>query len=244
MNAFHLTVGAFALACVADAAVAAAPPASATRFVPAPGLYKIEDVHELTASGPGGSVQRRTTTDPSSGDVDATFRRQDGSGGRFGVAGDGPQQVCIKPVKAARLPAGIQLDGCNAAQERVVGERLVANTSCPWGKVATSTRRIDARTWETTTDVTFAQDPAGAMSATGHPMLHAMAEQMAKEGSAEDRAAARRYLEEAKKAGAQQKIPSQAQLPPEVAAAMKSAGVGARTERSVQRLTRIGDCKG
>ncbi|MFC0253910.1 hypothetical protein [Massilia consociata] len=239
MKASHTMIAGLALALASAGASAAGAPDP--RFFPAPGLYKIETRQDSTAHNPAGKAQSRTAVDAATGAGNTSYRRIDGVAGSFATPGDGPQQVCIRPVKAGSLPQGMQIDGCSAGKGQVVGDSMVSSSSCPWGKVETRIRRIDARTWETTAHTTMTGAPSVADTAGGLLAMRRAAEKMAKEGTAEERAEARAFLEESKGLEAELQKHQKAALP---AAAMKSGAGPVQEYRTVQRMTRIGDCKG
>ncbi|KQQ91769.1 hypothetical protein ASF77_07510 [Massilia sp. Leaf139] len=230
----NIIAGALALALGAGGASAAD-----TRYLLPPGQYQIETVSDSSLANPAGSVGARTVTDGATGNIQAQVRRADGSRGSYALAGDGAQQVCIRPVKTVDIPKELLADGCTAGKGQVVGNQMVSVNSCSWGQVKTSLRQVDAKTWESTTESVFTGPPTRADTAGGLAFMRAMAEKMAKEGNAQERAEAERSLALFKQMQAGAK-----DLPPAPMAAMKTGGAGAATQKTTQRLTRLGDCKG
>lgn len=233
------TTNALAMLAILPAALAVPAGAASTvpdaRFHPAPGLYKLETLSDATAHQPAGRVQSRTAVDAATGAASTQFRRLDGSTGGHALPGDGPQQVCIRPLKAASLPQGMQVDGCRATPGRVVGDSMVATNTCPWGKVETRIRQVDARTWETTAHTVITGAPSAAATGAGLMAMRSMAEKMAKEGTPEQRAEAREFLANSQGLEAELAKHGQAPLPPAAAPVQET--------RTVQRMVRIGDCK-
>ncbi|QNA98954.1 hypothetical protein [Massilia sp. Se16.2.3] len=198
---------------------------------------------DTSRSDAAGSPDIRSVTDPRTGNVDSRFRRSDGSRGSYAVAGEGPQRVCIRPVKTVDIPRELLKDGCKAAKGEVVGDSMVSVNDCPWGRIKTTLRRLDEKTWESVTESVIKRPPLGSEAAGGLPFLRAMAEKMAREGNAQERAEAQRSLALFKQMQASASEMGQADIPPEAAAAMRS-GRGALEQKTVQRLTRIGACQG
>jgi len=225
-------------------AAAGAGAAPDTRYMPPPGLYQVDIVSERRLDSPAGTPQDRSTIDGASGAVATRFRRADGSEGSHAVAGEGAQRVCIKPVKSVEMPKELLGAGCTIGKGQVVGGQMVATNSCPWGKVKTSMRQVDARTWETIVESAIVRAPSAAEAAGGLAFVRSMAEKMAREGNPQERAEAQRALANFRQMEAAGKNMPQATLPPQAAAAMGGQGAAALQQKVVQRLTRIGDCKG
>lgn len=215
-----------------------------TRYMPPPGLYQVEIVSERSVDSPAGTVQDRSTVDAATGAVDTRFRRADGSQGRHTVAGDGAQRVCIRPVKSVEVPKELLGAGCTVGKGQVVGQHMVATNTCPWGQVKTSMRQVDARTWETVVESAIVRAPTGAEAAGGLAFVRSMAEKAAREGNPQERAEAQRALANFKQMEAGMQGMPKAGLPPQAAAAMGGRGTAALQQKVVQRLTRVGDCKG
>lgn len=239
MNQARNALRALVLAVASNAALAAD-----TSYMPPPGLYQVEIVSERSVNSPAGAVQDRSTVDAATGAVDTRLRRADGSQGRYAVEGDGAQRVCIKPVKSVEVPKELLGAGCTVGKGQVLGQQMVATNSCPWGKVKTSMRQVDAKTWETVVESAIVRAPTGAEAAGGLAFVRSMAEKMVREGNPQERAEAQRTLANFKQMETAAKNLPETELPPQAVAAMGGHGAAALQQRVVQRLTRLGDCKG
>ena len=232
--------GAIALALAATAAMAAPD----TRYMTPPGLYRVEVVDDLTVRSPNGAISKHTTVDAATGNMDTRFRRKDGSGGTQRLAGDGAQEVCVQPTKSVELPKGLRIDGCNATKGQVISNAMVSVHNCPWGKITISQRQVNASTWERTMESVTTGVPGVGVAGDSYAVPRAMAEQAARTGNAKERAEAQEALAFFRTMAAEQKKMAQ-EMPPEAIAAMNGArSTGAKTQKSVMRMTRIGDCKG
>lgn len=223
---------------------AAAPDA---RFFPAPGLYRIQTVTDTTAHSPAGKAQARSVVNAATGAAATQYRGIDGKEGGYAMPGTGPEQVCIRPLRASSLPQPLHVDGCKAGKGQVVGDSMVASSSCPWGKVETRIRQIDSKTWETIALTSISGAAGVADSANGLLAMRKMAEKMAKEGTPEQRAEAQEFLAASNNLEGELQKHHKAAVsmtaPPGAVAAMQ-AGVAARQEyKTVQRMSRVGDCK-
>ncbi|MCC2961611.1 hypothetical protein LK540_14365 [Massilia sp. IC2-278] len=226
--------GAAALLLAAAAAAAAAPDPA---YLPPPGLYQFDVVSDLTNHNIGGNTFSHETQDGATGDLNSRSRRKDGSSGSFAAKGKGPMQVCMPATRPGALPKNLAIDGCKASKGQVIGGQMVAVHSCPWGDMKITLRKVDARTWETTTQVVETVD--GSDDAADEHPLREVYEDWVKNGSAEEKAEGRRLLAEARKYEAERKT-----MPKTVLAPADPKGAPLFEEKSVIRLTRLGDCKG
>lgn len=211
------------------------------RFFPAPGLYRIQTLVDTAAHSPAGQAKARTVTDAATGAAETQYRRIDGATGAYATPGAGPDQVCIGPVSTTALPPSLQIDGCKAGKGAVVGDSMVSSSICPWGKVESRIRQIDGKTWETITRTAITGAASVADSAGGLLAMRKMAEKMAKEGTPEQRAEAREFL--AASTGLEGELQRHQGAAP-AKAPSGAAGASLQEYRNVQRMTRIGDCKG
>jgi len=222
------------------ASAAAAPDA---RFFPAPGLYRIQTVTNTTAHSPAGKSQARSVVNAATGAAATQYRGIDGKEGGYATPGVGPEQVCIRPLKASALPQSLQIDGCKAGKGQVVGDSMVASSSCPWGKVETRIRQIDGKTWETTALTSISGATGVADSAGGLLAIRKMAEKMAKEGTPEQRAEAREFLAASNGLEGELQKHQKAAVSMTVPVGAMLASKAARQEyKTVQRMTRVGNC--
>lgn len=233
-----ILAGAVALAFTAVNAASAASTAD-TRYLPPPGLYQIDIVADHATHGGNGTSTQRKRYDGRSGGVETQFQRTDGSRGSYATAGAGPNQTCIEPVKPGGIPKKLMVDGCTATKGVVTNGEMNAVHTCPWGSMKINMRQIDAKTWQTTVQQvkTGNGDAQGSNGDFVDPLQGPM-EHMLKHGTAEEKAEAKRHFAEMKEFKEQMKnAPKPEPLP--------AGAVGAvREQKSVMRLTRIGDCKG
>lgn len=228
----HILAGAIALALAAAAAAA-----TDTRYLPPPGLYQVDIVSDHAVHDRNGTRKSHDRYDGRSGGVDTQFQRADGSRGSYALKGAGPNRTCIEPVKPGGLPKSLVVDGCKATKGVVTNGEMNAVHSCPWGTMNISMRQIDAKTWQTTVQRVRTGSVPEDSGDFEDPLKESM-EHMLKHGNAEERAEAKRYLAESKKFAEEMKGAPKPDLGPD-------AGGGSRKEeKSVMRLTRIGDCKG
>ena len=228
----YTLAGALALGLVATA-VAAPEPA----YLPPPGLYQIDVVSDRVSHSPGGKTTTRETVDGATGAQKSQFRRSEGKTGSHATAGAGPNRICLGPTAPGALPKNLKVDGCNASKGQVIGGQMVATHSCPWGNIKLSMRKVDAKTWETTTEMTETSLPSGNNRV--HP-LRDVYEEMARSKDPKVRAEGKEMLAEAKKAEEELKDAPLDDLPME-GAAMRGAPL--EQQKSVMRMTRLGDCK-
>jgi hypothetical protein len=229
-------------------ASAASAPVPDVRFFPAPGLYRIQTVTDTAALSPAGKAHARSVVNAATGAAVTQYRGIDGKEGAYATPGVDPGQVCIRPVKASALPQSLQIDGCKAGKGRVVGDSMVASSSCPWGKIETSIRQIDGKTWETTALTSISGTAGVADSAGGLLAMRKMAEKMAKEGTPEQRAEAQEFLAASNGLEGELKKHQTAAVsmtaPPGAVATMQAGATARQEYKTVQRMTRVGDCKG
>ena len=223
---------------VALALAAAAPAAPDTRYLPPPGLYQIDIVSDQAVHNRnGGTMKSHDRYDGKSGGVDTQFQRIDGSRGSYSLKGTGPNRICIEPVKPGGLPKSLVVDGCKATKGVVTNGEMNAVHTCPWGTMNISMRQIDAKTWQTTVQRIKTGSASEDSGDFEDPMQESM-EYMLKHGNAEERAEAKRYLAESKKFAEEMKRAPKSDPGP------GEGGGSRKEEKSVMRLTRIGDCKG
>jgi len=216
---------------------AGAPLAADTRYLPPPGLYQVDIVADHATHGANGTSSRHRVYDGPSGSVATRYKRSDGSRGSYTTAGTGPNQTCIEPVKPGGLPKKLMVDGCTATKGVVTNGEMNAVHTCPWGSMKINLRQIDARTWQTTVQQVKTGNGDTGNGEFVDPLQMPM-EHMLKHGTAEEKAEAKRHFAEMKEFREQMKnAPKPEPMP--------AGAVGAvREQKSVMRLTRIGDCKG
>lgn len=229
---FTLTAGATAMA-------AAVPAAQDPAYLPPPGLYQFDVVSDRTSHGSGGKTFTHETQDGASGRLQARTRSTEGGQAGHAFKGSGPMQVCMPATKPGAIPKNLVIDGCKAMKGEVIKGQMVAVQNCPWGNMKITLRRVDARTWENTTEIVEAVGaPQGEDDE--HP-LREVYEDWVKNGTAEEKAEGRRLLAEARKYEAERKA-----MPKRGAASADPGmkGTPLFEEKSVLRLTRLGNCKG
>lgn len=230
----HRSILAGAIALAIAAAAGAAPD---TRYLPPPGLYQIDIVADHASHGAAGTSKQRKRYDGTSGGVETRFQRADGSRGSYATAGAGPNQTCIEPVKPGGIPKKLMVDGCTATKGVVTNGEMNAVHTCPWGSMRINMRQIDAKTWQTTVQQVKTGNGDAGNGEFVDPLQMPM-EHMLKHGTAEEKAEARRHFAEMKEFKEQMKNAPTAEPVP-------AGALGAvREQKSVMRLTRIGDCKG
>ena len=172
------------------------------RYVPTPGLYEFTTSTERVARSPNGTSRHQTDVDADS-NQDVRFQREDGSTGRYGMAGNTPARTCIQPTKAGVIPAQMLAGGCIGKPGVVKGDSMVSVANCPWGKMTLSMRRVDERNWENIVEQERGGVAGGGkqdLRASTAPLM-AMLRQQASSGTAAQRAEARETL-----AGMEQQI--------------------------------------
>jgi hypothetical protein len=225
MKHCSIIAGAIALALAAATAVAAD-----TRYLPPPGLYQVDIVSDRATHGAGGTFKRHRKYDGPSGAVQMQFEHANGT--RSSTAG--PNQTCIEPVKPGGIPKKLMVDGCTATKGVVTNGEMNAVHTCPWGSMKINMRQIDAKIWQTTVQQVKTGNGDAGNGEFVDPLQMPM-EHMLKHGTAEEKAEAKRHFAEMKEFKEQMKNAP----PPEP---MPAGAV--REQKSVMRLTRIGDCKG
>lgn len=235
MKQHILTIaGAVALGLVITSASAAAAPDPA--YLPPPGLYQVDVVTDRVSHSAGGKTTTRRTEDGASGAQKNQFRRSEGKAGSYAVGGAGPNRMCLGPTAPGALPKNLKIDGCNASKGQVIGGQMVAMHSCPWGKMKLSMRKVDARTWETTTEMSEVANGGGDNHL--HP-LRDVYEEMARSSDPKERAEGKKLLAEAKQFEEEMKDAPR----DDVAAGGPTMGGLVAQQKSVIRMTRVGDCK-
>jgi hypothetical protein len=225
MNFTLIALSALAVAGVANAADDYAPP---------PGLYRVDT--DSTMSKPGGTLLTvQTNENGATGGV-----TRSGSGGVAATTrqyrGEGPVTVCVKaPLKempAELVPAG----ACSSSAPVVRGGVATFKSSCAFGDITTTMRKVDAKTWESVTHTVQKSLTGGAGGiAANISMMRAGLERQAKEGTPEQREEARQALAQFEQYKAAVKTAGAA----EAGAATRSATISDSVMTS--RMTRIAD---
>lgn len=114
-----------------------------------------------------------------------------------------PQQLCAKTAQQRGLPQVMRDSGCADVPGVLQGDRIVFDSTCPWGRAHFSVRQVDEQTWESILEEERHPSASGAGLRTD-PELRRMMADVAKNGDPEEREAARRTLAEmeAKEQGA------------------------------------------
>jgi len=207
------------------------------RYLPPPGLYQVDIVSDHATHGAGGTFKRHRKYDGPSGAVQMQFEHANGTRSSTSLAGDGPNQTCIEPVKPGGIPKKLMVDGCTATRGVVTNGEMNAVHTCPWGSMKINMRQIDAKTWQTTVQQVKTGNGDAGNGEFVDPLQMPM-EHMLKHGTPEEKAEAKRHFAEMKEFKEQMKNAPQ----PEP---MPAGALGAvREQKSVMRLTRVGDCKG
>jgi hypothetical protein len=122
--------------------------------------------------------------------ADLGLRKPDGSATAAVV--QKPQLLCAKTAQGSSLPQRWLDSGCAALPGVVQGDRMVFDSSCPWGRVSLSFRRVDAQTWESSLEES--RQPATGTGLRADPELRRMMGEVAASGAPAEREAARRSL--------------------------------------------------
>lgn len=166
---------------------------AANDFTPPPGLYRVDTDNTSTSTG-GTPVSVQTRENGATGAVTHTGSVDGGASSTRQYQGDGPVTVCVKaPLKT--VPPEMLPGGCTSSPAVVSGGVATFKSSCGFGDITTSMRKLDARTWESVTRVTQKSVTGGAAGvASNISMMRAGLERQAKEGNAEQRAEAKQAL--------------------------------------------------
>ncbi|MGX9218020.1 hypothetical protein ACWV27_06405 [Massilia varians] len=122
--------------------------------------------------------------------VDLGARDPDG-----GTVFQKPQLLCNKVAQKRSLPQVMLDKGCPDVPGVLQGDRVVFESTCPWGRASFSVRQVDAQTWESSLEEERhpLADGAGLRS---HPELRSKMAEVARNGDPGERDAARRTLAE------------------------------------------------
>ena len=106
-----------------------------------------------------------------------------------------PQLLCTKNAQGRGLPQAMRDSGCADVPGVLQGDRIVFDSTCPWGRATFSVRQVDAQTWESILEEERHPSASGAGLRTD-PELRRMLAKVAADGDPEEREAARRTLAE------------------------------------------------
>lgn len=230
------------LMCAATLIAVAGVAHAANDFTPPPGLYRVDTDNTMTSGG-GNPVSVQTRESGATGGVTRTGSVNGGPASTQQYQGEGPVTVCVK-AGTKQVPAQMVQAGCTSAPAVVGGGVATFKSSCEFGDVTTTMRKVDARTWESVTRVAqknaavSSQGVAGTMG-----MIRAGLERAVREGTPEQRAEAKQALAEFEK--------NKASIGRDVtahAAEAKAAGVNPNATMfenvTTSRMTRIADSCG
>ncbi len=223
------------------------------QVAPPPGLYQIDT--DGTMRLPDAGASARQQTDGASGDVATTVA---GPGGQYqrDYKGDGPIRFCV-PARTGGvpvLPPGFGPAACKTLSTTGSADGIVHIAQCASGRYKLTVRRMSENSWEFIDHI----DLAPTSGAPGMEALRPMMEQMARNGTPEQRAKAQQALAalpqqqagmDAKRAEAMaalSKAQAEAKTPQEAAAlakAMQSMGqTGMRMQGDARHVwTRIAE---
>lgn len=220
-----------ALACAVTASAPASaevsiPVAEFNRIMPPPGLYQIDSDGLLNNAV--GSF--RQTEDGASGDV-STRITSGGSSHQRDFKGNGQRTYCMppRPPGAVTLPPAMAGNACKSVSTKVEGDSIVQVAQCATGPVTNTIRKLGGDQWEITTQLSMTTAPGAPDLNNLRPLL----EQMARNGTPEERAKASKTLAELPQL--QSKINAGHQ---QVSAEMAKAEAGARTPEEAAQLAR------
>lgn len=208
-------------ACLAPAALAAA-----LVTVP-PGLYRIDSQTALTQAG--GRIKTEQGRDGASGKV-TEHTTVDGRASGHAYQG-APRNYCAQPVAAggAQLPPGLAGTGCTLQSTRATADGWVHVAQCRGSRTTLTAHRIDDDTWDIEHEVTMTPQAGPADMASMRPML----ENMARNGTPEQRAKAAKALADLPRMQAQM-----TDKRAEAAARLAKAKANARTPEEAAMLER------
>lgn len=161
---------------------------------------------------------------------------------QYTLAGMGPGSMCVKPMHSIVIPNDMLANNCTLTKGQVVSGQVMMQLSCPWNRVVTKTRKVNADVWETTVDTVTQRGPDRTDIGASMAQIKYMAQQIASQGNDEERAEAREFLANEHRLESRMKNNVKPPLSPKVIELM-AANAGTRTV-VVQRMTRTGDCKG
>ncbi len=114
-----------------------------------------------------------------------------------------PQLLCARTPQQRGVPQQMRDSGCADVPGVLQGDRVVFDSTCPWGRAHFAVRQVDAQTWESILEEE--RHPlAGGAGLRADLELRRMMTDVARHGDPEEREAARRTLAEieAKEQGA------------------------------------------
>lgn len=225
--------------------------AAAPAGVP-PGLYRIDS--QATLTHPGARIKTEQQRDGASGKV---AERTTVDGQASGRAYQGPSRsYCAQPAAAggAQMPPGLAQAGCTLQSAKATADGWVHVAECRGSRTTLTAHRIDDNTWDIEHEVTVTPQAGPANMAAMRPML----ENMAKNGTPEQRAKAAKALADLPrmqaqmsdkrteaaanlaKARANAKTPQEAAMLDRTIATIQQGGIGnALHQVSRERWTRI-----
>lgn len=162
--------------------------ASVSEHMPPPGLYRINGMNsQFRHAVPGTEVQRRDHTDGATGDVTSTHQAGNVQATTH-VSGNGPSTMCIPPTRALSpetLPAPA---GCPGVLGVAGPNGMVFKQHCSFGDMVTTTRKIDATTWQYETSYTVSSAQAAAPVSGQADIMRQFAENLVANGNEKQRA--------------------------------------------------------
>ncbi len=182
------------LACALGFAAVAGVAHAADEYAPPPGLYRV-DTDNLMGKPGGTPLTMQTRENGATGGVTRSGSVNGAAAKTRQYQGEGPVTVCVKaPLKAVPaelVPAG----ACPSAAPVVRGGVATFKSSCEFGDITTTMRKVDAKTWETVTHTVQKSMSGGAGGVAANiSMMRAGLERQAKEGTPEQREEARQAL--------------------------------------------------
>jgi len=237
----------------AGCCAAAVSVATFKQVMPPPGLYQIDS--DGTLRMPDAGTSARQQTDGASGDVSTTTTSPGGKSQR-NFKGNGPIRLCL-PAQAKGtpvLPPAVGAAACKTLSTTGSADGIVHIAQCASGRYQLTVRRLSETTWEFIDRMDLAPTPGAPNLEALRPMM----EQMAKNGTPEERAKAQQALAtlpqqqakmdagRAQAMAAMAKAQADAKTPEEAAAvakAMQAMGqTGIRMQADARRVwTRIGE---
>lgn len=106
-----------------------------------------------------------------------------------------PELHCAETAQRRGLPQAMRDSGCADVPGVLQGDRVVFDSTCPWGRAHFSVRQVDEQTWESILEEERHPSAGGAGLRT-NPDLRRMMAEVANNGDPEEREAARRTLAE------------------------------------------------
>lgn len=165
---------------------------AANDFTPPPGLYRVDTDNTMTSGG-GNPVSVQMRESGATGSVTRTGSVNGVPRSTQQYQGEGQVTVCVQ-AGAKELPAQMAQAGCTSAPAVVSGGVATFKSSCGFGDVITTMRKVDARTWESVTRVAQKSAAASPQGAGTMSMIRAGLERATKEGTPEQRAEAKQAL--------------------------------------------------